>query len=229
MPSSLPASKIASCPIAVQLGMALSATGVTEVVDVEQISPTGVFHSLTVLSRLMPGMKEEDWVNSVVVPLRALARKRDWSIRTGKEYIDKELPNGDTKVVFGFLVSVYTDSHEELIQEVQKALLRALPNPKRTAAPTRLPARKDTSRAAVARANASAEMNIHQSTAPNATYKITILNSPIKEIERPLGPENTIPMDREQPKVLPSEYPHLTGSYTRPGAGAVSKPWGGNA
>jgi len=176
------------------LCMFLERTGVVGIVSKTEVSRDGRT-AMVVMCRLVKGKKEKDFVTHVVKPARQASwgYEEHFTLRTSKEYIDKDTDNGRA-VVFAYTFEVFTTDPGVAITVLEEVLIEA-PKPK-PPLPSHLKGGTD-----------------------KWTNYTTMLNFPEKEIERPLG-AGSLPLDRNKPPTLKSKYPHLTGSHTRPGAGA---------
>jgi hypothetical protein len=174
--------------------MLLERTGIVGIVNKTEMTRDGRT-ALVVMCRLAKGKKEKDFVTHVVKPARQASwgYEEHWTLRTSKEYIDHETENGRA-VVFAYVFEVFTTD----LDAVLSVLTDVLVEPAKPKAPTPSHLKGGTDK---------------------WTNYTTLLNFPEKEVERPLG-AGSMPVDRNRPATLKSKYPHLTGSNTRPGAGA---------
>jgi hypothetical protein len=83
--------------------------------------------SMYTLSRLLPGISEDQWVHDVVMPLRDLSRRLSGvvSIRTAKEYVDKVV-NGEYRTVFAFVISITTPDPDSVLSAINTSLFGAV-------------------------------------------------------------------------------------------------------
>lgn len=182
-------------PSAVEiLCMALERTGVVGIVSKTEMSRDGRT-ALVVMCRLAKDKKEKDFVTHIVKPARQASwgYEEHWTLRTSKEYIDKDTPDGRS-VVFAYTFEVFTTDPNAALTVLDEVLVE----PAKPKAPT--------------------PSHLKGGTDKWTSYT-TMLNFPEKTVERPLG-AGQLPIDRNKPSTLKSKYPHLTGSSTRPGAGA---------
>jgi hypothetical protein len=174
--------------------MMLERTGVVSMVSKTEVSRDGRT-ALVAMCRLNKGKKEKDFVTHVVKPARQASWGYEelWTLRTSKEYIDKDTDDG-RKVVFAYTFEVFTTNPDASLSVLDEVLVEP------------------------AKPKAPKPSHLKGGTEKWTNYT-TMLNFPEKEIERPLG-AGPLPVDRNKPPTLKSKYPHLTGSNTRPGAGA---------
>lgn len=101
-------------------------TGIVEVIQTEEVTVPaehGEVTTLRTLMRLKPGVKEKDWVFKLVRPIREISWRYPgkWSVRTAKEYVDKEVGNARS-IAYTFVIEVSTVDPVETNQVISQML-----------------------------------------------------------------------------------------------------------